>query len=111
MFIGAITALALLVAPAPLLELDIAPGYSGQPCLPLKLVEIRPDGSLQFRGKAVERTRLIEALGPLSGDRCDRVYIEAHEQAPYGVVFSLIGMLKSAGFKRIALIDKPWGAP
>ncbi|HRD27626.1 MAG TPA: hypothetical protein PLO65_04930 [Caulobacter sp.] len=108
MLVGLIGALALASTSAPPVDLDIAPGFSGVPCVPTRIIRVGADGSLAPKGQSIQKSRVVPALGPVSGGQCERVNMTVDDGAPYGAVFDLISILRAAGFRQIALVDRPW---
>lgn len=107
-------------APEPLVVLNTGGGYvpsqDREFCMPV-FVTPNPDGSFVVggvddgSGELGEVTVTARGLPGLlksqtSGSMvCDRIFIRADADAPYGDVLSLVSMLHYNGFKSIAFID------
>jgi biopolymer transport protein ExbD/biopolymer transport protein TolR len=107
MILAALASLVVMAASPPLL-LDSPPATAAdRPAdrRPPEYVGISVDGKIWFKGAAVTPEQLVLALRSMPGGAEQRVYIRADVNAPYGVLFHLMEVLKQGGFWKIGLVD------
>jgi biopolymer transport protein ExbD len=71
----------------------------------LRIVVLQ-DGSLQFDGKAISETELVEKL-KLSQGKAETIVIRADEKSEHGAVVRAMDAAKSAGFEKVAIATSP----
>ena len=75
-----------------------------------KPIEITVDseGKVFLADTEVKKEGLVSILKPMmEGDEERRIYIRGDQGLEYGKVMEVLGLLNSAGFRKVALISKP----
>ncbi len=75
-----------------------------------KPIEITVDleGKVFLADTEVKKAALISIVKPMmEGDEERRIYIRGDQGIEYGKVMEVLGILNSAGFRKVALISKP----
>ena len=107
--------LIIFMISAPLLTSGVPVDLPNSKAKPIQTEDSKPieisvdkDGGV-FLGKTeVKKAALIGILTPMmEGDEERRIYIRADQSISYGAVMEVLGILNSAGFRKVALISKP----
>ena len=71
------------------------------------VVSIKSDGSLYLQETVVEPEALIPRLKAISNANPDvRIFVRGDRAVSYGEVLSVMGLIQSGGFEKVALVAK-----
>ncbi len=74
---------------------------------PIEL-SVDKEGKVYLADTEIQKGGLVNILqGMMEGDEERRIYIRADKGIEYGTVMDVLGLLNSAGFRKVALISKP----
>lgn len=70
-------------------------------------ISVDKEGKVFLADTEIKQGALISILeGMMEGDEERRIYIRADQTIEYGTVMEVLGLLNSAGFRKVALISK-----
>ena len=71
-------------------------------------ITVDKDGKVYLAETEIKKGALVSILKPMmEGDEERRIYIRGDQGIAYGKVMEVLGLLNSAGFRKVALISKP----
>ncbi|WP_218048725.1 protein TolR [Curvivirga aplysinae] len=71
------------------------------------VLSIDADGLLYIQETSVELDALVPRLQAITGNNPDiRIFVRGDKSIPYGQVMEVMGLVSSAGFKKVALLAK-----
>ena len=71
------------------------------------VLSIKKDGNLFIQERQIENDKLIARLKALANNNMNiRIFIKGDKNANYGKILDVIARVKSAGFKKAALVAK-----
>ena len=71
------------------------------------VLSIKKDGNLFIQERQIENDKLIARLKALANNNMNiRIFIKGDKNANYGEILDVIARVKSAGFKKAALVAK-----
>jgi biopolymer transport protein TolR len=71
-------------------------------------ITIRQDGSIYIGETQVKVKRLVNLLSAMTNNDPERrIFIRGDQSLSYGKIMDVLGILNSAGFRKVALISEP----